>query len=264
MTPSRSYLLLAFLTAFSIAQPLGDNHCHSDWIENDDLHPSCVCEVGNSGTCHPRSLGTCNTQALTSKSELESGHGNEGCTEANYGCNSCYLWFDSVCNLLKDGKYDHSPSGLWVRLNDGKVTSKKRMPGILELSSEEIWEWGQTLADSSHALVINSVKARKQEQIHMHVCDVKTGSKGVRDILGDLKRSDYTDLTKVPKHNWLCRVEAKKYAPITGVTADIKGKTLKDGDCANLIGAAVLTDSHDYTWMCLTTGLGSTQGDFCK
>ncbi|KAJ5771936.1 hypothetical protein N7520_002465 [Penicillium odoratum] len=150
------------------------------------------------------------------------------------------------------------PSGSFIRLTDGKITSKKRMPGILQLQSDEPWEWGQTLADwqdENHALVINSEKARKQEQVHMHVCPVFAGStnpprRPVQDTLSDLTRSDYTSLKAVPGRDWLCKVEPTKYAHFKGVTSEIQSKTasLPDG-CKCLVGAAVVVDKRDYTWL---------------
>ena len=261
----RLYFAITLFLGLSSAQGPASpaTHCHSDWIENDDLRPTCTCELGDATKCSPRDLGTCSGKALISASELMDGHGNEGCTEANAGCNSCFLWFDKVCTCLKNGKCDESPSGLWIQLNDGKITTKQRMPGILELASEEPWEWGQSLATSSQALVINSVKTRHQEQIHMHVCEAKPGKPGIREILGDLKRPDYGTLQQVKNREWMCRVQSTKNTPITGVTRDIRAKTLKDPGCSNLVGAAVVTDTYGYTWMCLTTGLGSTQGEFC-
>lgn len=263
----RLYFAIALFLGLLSAQgpPPAKPHCHSDWIQNDQLSDKCACELGDPTVCSKMDLGTCNGKDLLSTSELMTGHQTEGCTEANAGCDSCFLWFNKVCTCLKDGCVDSPTTHSWIQLPDGKLTSKQRMAGILELSSEEPWEWGQSLASSSQALVINSVKARKQEQIHMHICEARTGKPGgVRELLGGLRRSDYGSLTQVKNQgDWWCRVEDKKNTPITNVISDIKSKVTKNPGCSNLIGAAVLTDTNDYKWVCLTTGLGSTQGQFC-
>lgn len=257
-------VLTLALGTCSAQGPPPDTHCHSDWIQNDDL-TKCDCDAG-SATCQPCDLGTCNTTPLTSTSLLKQSHCNEGCTEANWGCDSCFLWFTSVCNCVKRNNCPHSPNGLWIRLNDELLSTTKRVPGILELTSEEPWEWGQTLYDGeTQALVINSVKSRKQEQIHFHICDGKLQPGDPKFVLGALDYAKYQALAPVPGHpHWLCRVQSTKGAPISGVTDDIRTQTANGGPCSRLVGAAVFMDSHDRTWACLTTGLESTQGTFCK
>jgi hypothetical protein len=240
-------------------------HCHSDWIQNDDLH-NCDCDPGSATTCQNCDLGGCNGIPLTSTSQLKKSHCYEGCTEANWGCNSCFLWFESVCNCVQTGNCKSSSSGLWIRLNKELLSTTQRVPGILELTSEEPWDWGQTLYDrGTQALVINSVKTRKQEQIHFHICDGKLQPGAPKFILGALDYQKFQKPTQVPGHpHWLCRVESAKDTPISGVTADIRTQTATGGPCSKLVGAAVLVDSHDRTWTCLTTGIESTQGIFCK
>ncbi|KAJ5392418.1 hypothetical protein N7509_007908 [Penicillium cosmopolitanum] len=263
----RLYFTIALLLRLSFAQgpPPTNSRCHSDWIDNDNVGGTCKCELGDLTKCSQSDLGTCNGRDLLSASELMTGHETEGCTEANAGCDSCFLWFDKVCNCLKDGCPDSPATHSWIRLPDGKITSKRRMAGILELSSEEPWEWGQSIASPEQVLVINSVKARKQEQIHMHVCEARTGKPGgVRELLGGLQKSDYGTLKQVKnQEDWWCRAQSSPNTHITNVISDIKSKVTKNPGCSNLIGAAVLTDSTGYKWVCLTTGLGSTQGQFC-
>lgn len=262
----RVYLILTLVLETCSAQgpALADNHCHSNWIQNNDL-TKCDCDVGTA-TCQQCSLGTCNNNALTSTSMLKPSHCNEGCTEANWGCNSCFLWFKSVCNCLKNGNCLASPSGLWIRLNIELLSTTQRVPGILDLNSEEPWDWGQTLYDRpTQALVLNSVKSRQQEQIHFHICDGKLQPGDPKFVLGALNYAQYQAPAPVPGYpNWLCRVQSTAGALIQGVTADIKKQTANGGDCSNLVGAAVLTDSHDRTWSCLTIGFQSAQGAFCK
>ncbi|CEJ60215.1 hypothetical protein PMG11_08798 [Penicillium brasilianum] len=263
-------VLTLALRSCSAQGPAAAKHCHSEWIQTNDLK-NCNCDEGSSTTCQECDLGNCNGIALTSTSKLKKPHCYEGCTEANWGCDSCFLWFKSVCNSvqkgIQSGKYKPSPSGLWIRLNEELLSTTQRTPGILELTSEEPWDWGQTLYDrGTQALVINSVKTRKQEQIHFHICDGKQQPGDPKFILGALNYAKFQQKPiKVPGHpNWLCRVESAKDTPISGVTADIRTQTATGGPCSKLVGAAVLVDSHDRTWMCLTTGIGSTQGIFCK
>ncbi|KAJ5167460.1 uncharacterized protein N7482_006241 [Penicillium canariense] len=191
-------------------------------------------------------------------------HCNEGCTEANWGCDSCYLWFDSVCNCVRTGNCDSS--GPWIRLNDELLSTTQRVAGILNLNSEEPWRWGQTLYKrATQALALNSVRTRKQEQIHFHICDGKLQPGDPKFVLGALNYANHKSLAPVPGHpHWMCRVQSTAGADIDDVTADIKTQTVKGGACSDLVGAAVLTDSHDRTWVCLTTGFESAQGAFCK
>ncbi|OKO89222.1 hypothetical protein PENSUB_13857 [Penicillium subrubescens] len=257
-------ILFWALETCSAQGPAPDNHCHSDWIQNNNL-TKCDCDQG-SATCQQCDLGTCNNTPLTSTSKLKQSYCNEGCAEANWGCDSCYLWFNSVCNCVRHKNCPSSPSGLWIRLNDELLSTTQRVPGILELTSEEPWDWGQTLYDrETQALVINSVKSRKQEQIHFHICDGKLQVGDPKFVLGALNYADYQAPASVPGHpHWLCRVQSAKDVPISGVTDDIRTLTANGGPCSKLVGAAVLMDSHDRTWACLTTGIESTQGSFCK
>lgn len=126
----------------------------------------------------------------------------------------------------------------------------------LDITTEEPWDWGQTLAHPSKALVINSVKTRKQEQIHMHICPVRTGKPaGIRKFLGGLPTSEYATLTQVKdREDWWCRVQKNPNTPITGVLGNIQSMAQQPG-CKDLIGAAVLTGINDYKWVCITTAL---------
>jgi hypothetical protein len=171
-------------------------------------------------------------------------------------------------------KYDNCPkftsatgASTWVKIASGKlITTTEHTPGILELHSEAPWEWGQSTLDRQNkALAINSVKTRTQEQIHVHDCPVKEIAQRI------LASQNYDNFKTIAAINmpvatdpnpWRCKVNPNQGQPIDRVTADLQAEIGKSS-CKNYIGAAVVVDSNDRTWECVTTDDQPTQYTFC-
>jgi hypothetical protein len=127
----------------------------------------------------------------------------------------------------------------------------------MQLDSEDPWTFGQSL--QREALALNSVQSRDEEQIHIHVC---TGNSGVKNRLSGLDPEDYKTLREVPKTSWKCRVNPKVGGTINGVTADIRTE-IHFASCKEEVGAAVIVDNNDRSWMCITEEWGAIEHTFC-
>ncbi|KAJ6119537.1 hypothetical protein N7523_003817 [Penicillium sp. IBT 18751x] len=238
--------------------------CKSAWIQGIDVG-SCNCVSGTSSTCKPCALGQCGQTALSSSSHLNPKACGQGCVDANMDCDSCYIWFDQVCTCVKAGtcKTSWTPTSTnpaWVLLPAGDLISTTQlMPGILELNSDEPWQFGQSqYSRKSQALAINSVFRRTQEQIHVHVCPANTMTQGVLD---NLNPANFQKMSQVNGYPWLCRAAA---FPIKDVTYDIQAQIKNPMFCKDYIGAAVVDDNKGRTWACVTTDAQGTQAIFCK
>jgi hypothetical protein len=244
------------------------NSCSTDRIEKGATAlGGCQCSAGKEKEpkCQKCPLTECNVPGLLSVSRLATC--NQGCIDANHPCDNCFLWFDSVCNCQKHGNcptFNLNPE--WVRIASGKlISTTKKTPGVLQLQSEAPWQYGQRDLDRPNkALTINSVKTRTQEQIHIHVCPVK---EIVQRILASQKYTDFQDMgpIKMPvadPNPWLCKVNPTKGQTISGVTADLQNQ-IKKAKCKDFIGAAVVVDSNDRAWACVTTDDQPTQYTFC-
>ncbi|KAJ6120328.1 hypothetical protein N7523_004608 [Penicillium sp. IBT 18751x] len=191
-----------------------------------------------------------------------------GCTDDNKACNSCYIWFEQLCKCLQDGaavcpqRPSTSAGAYWVLMSSGSLmTTTQLIPGIRELSIEDPWEWGQQLyARGSQALAINSARTRSQEQIHMHICPI---NQATQTYLDNLDHTNYQSLTKIPGKPWYCRANQNKGQPISGVTADTQSRLASGQVCVDYVGAAVIVDSRDRTWACVTYDEDTTEYVFC-
>jgi hypothetical protein len=208
-------------------------------------------------------MGQCNIAGLHSVSKLKAC--DQGCIDANQPCDNCFLWFNSLCKCQKNGNcptFTSNPE--WVKIASGKlISTTQKTPGILELQSEAPWQYGQSDLDRQNkALTINSVKTRTEEQIHVHVCPVK---EVVQRILASQNYAKFPKLAPIMlpvPEPWLCKVNPKKGQDISGVTADLQAE-IKKAKCKDFIGAAVVVDSNDRTWACVTTDDQPTQYTFC-
>jgi hypothetical protein len=221
-----------------------------------------------------------------------------GCVDDNKDCNGCYVWFHSLCSCIHDinkgnptncrsspditsGQSSPHP---WVVTNQGDlITTTQLLPGILELQSADDPDGGfrlgqdtlrtgfpgQQYTRASGTLSMNSVVTRSEEQIHIHLCD--TVSSKLRNILSGLTRSDYSDLKAIDSstlaHNAAlsCRASPSKGADVN-VARDIAQhiSKIQAGSCSLArIGAGVITDIHDYSWSCVTTGERAAESIFC-
>jgi CDP-diacylglycerol pyrophosphatase len=128
----------------------------------------------------------------------------------------------------------------------------------MQLDSEDPWTFGQSL--QREALALNSVQSRDEEQIHIHVC---TGNSGVKKRLSSLDPEDYKTLQEVPKTSWKCRVNPKVGGTINGVTAEIR-TAIHFASCKEEVGAAVIVDNDDRSWMCIAEEWGAIEHTFCQ
>ncbi|KAL5366250.1 hypothetical protein BJX96DRAFT_169780 [Aspergillus floccosus] len=213
----------------------------------------------------------------------------EGCVDANFGCDGCYLWYGSLCHCLK------SPGGctrilpavpgnpIWALLSNtaprGLITTSQKLPGILQLDQAPEpyrgWQLGQYILShpdpavkytrASGSLAMNSVATRTEEQIHIHVCDNPTSN--LRQDLSKLPLSKYATLELVPGYSMWCQVATSSGSDIdVAKTISNYLKTIPhlSASCDKYkVGAGLITDSRDYSWACVTTGTKSAEELFC-
>lgn len=160
------------------------------------------------------------------------------------------------------------------------ITTTELIPGILQLKNTPDIDGGfrlgqRTINDhqerDSKALAMNSVSTRSEEQIHIHLCD---SSDDIRGILDQLNPAAYTtsqpvDLSGLHKPNaaMRCRV-----SPTAGEDVNMGRDVVAwlnqyqgSSDCAQYnVGAAVMTDSNDFSWACVITGHRAAESLFCS
>jgi hypothetical protein len=165
------------------------------------------------------------------------------------------------------------------------MTTTELIPGILELQNANDPDGGfrfgqdtlrnghpkQTYSRGTGTLSMNSVVTRSEEQVHIHLCD-KPSSK-IRDILDTKWRGAYGSLASVDLSSlgtantaMSCRVSPTKGADVN-VARDIMQyqANIQQGSCdLYFMGAAVITDSNDYSWSCITTGRRAAEQLFCR
>lgn len=242
------------------AQENATQNCKSEWIATLNVG-SCTCVSGKDPKCQSCPL-QCGGNSFSKLIDC-----GKGCSDTNMACDSCFIWFDQVCNCVKSGNCQHSPTTpAWMLLAPGTpdavISTTQQMSGILELNSDVPWDWGQSiLSRRSQALVINSVLRRSQEQIHIHVCQAL---QSMQTKLGTLRHQDFQKMTAVPNdHALLCRAEQDEATPITRVMADIQ-QQIASAACKDYVGAAVVVDDHNRAWACVTTDTRLTQDAFCS
>jgi hypothetical protein len=260
--------------------------CTSWQIENLDLNNGCDCfDSSSSSGCNACTYTYCHTQIPT-KYSLAACHA--GCVDANLKCESCNIYFGSLCQCIGQIESGHSTScvasnnpvpksgpPIWMLLGKHDlITTSQRMPGILELGQathpNEGWLLGQQNYDKkTQALTMNSVATRTEEQIHIHICPIVQGhqSASTRQILSQLQRKDYTAQSKSvsavpPGSEMSCRVVAKEGDPID-IGREIVRYLNSGSSCEAYVGAGVMTDNNGWTWGCVTTGHTAAETIFC-
>ncbi|KAK7182870.1 uncharacterized protein CC84DRAFT_519668 [Paraphaeosphaeria sporulosa] len=245
----------------------------------------CECAPSfNDSGCNPCTDKYCNDASLFGNL-----HTCEiGCTSDNINCNACYLYFNGVCRCVKNTALDCiNKGGDWWLLNSHTlISTQKQIPGVLQLHSDNKgWELGQMLLGSTGitlppggnavtrktgTLAVNSVHARTEEQIHIHVCD--NPNSPLRRYLSGIDPTTYTSLTTLPTSfanfpQGTVHCQASKTPGETMNVAEITAQYLntvtKPCD-KSYVGAGVIFDSRDYTWGCLTTTGHSGEDLFCK
>ncbi len=263
--------------------------CNASDIEHMGISSTCICGSGRS-EC-PRLEYTCQnpTRTIRPNSGLIVPKGAKGaCSDdKNWQCNSCYLWFNNLCSCIQKLRYslhtnckssDPVPHNtpVWVLLEDQTlITTTQPLSGIEELDKAGIyanvgWNLGQRNYNrSTQALAMNSMATRTEEQIHIHVCNVKKNpcypSGRTREILSCLDRSEYTKLKPVPLMlgDSKCRVASNQGEPIDNIAEDII-KEIQKKECSKYIGAGIITDSRNYTWACVSDSTTAAEYIFCN
>jgi hypothetical protein len=153
------------------------------------------------------------------------------------------------------------------------ITTNLPLYGIEDLHyadpyADDGWLFGQKHYNrSTQALAMNSKASRTQEQIHIHVCDIKNQpcnqSGRTRDILSCLDRGHYKNMESVPlmPGDTKCKVANNTGSPID-IAEDIKREMQKD--CNVYIGAGIITDRKDYTWACVTDSPQAAEWIYCN
>lgn len=274
--------------------------CSSDQISRMDVATGCDCATNfpstNCGACPLHSCGS-PPMVITPKGELSTC--DHGCVNSNNECDDCFIWFNSLCSCVKrlenGDNTDCIPSedlsqgppnhAIWMLLNSRTlITTTKRVPGILQLDQvkdsdggfrlgQQVLQQKKKFTRRTGALALNSVATRKEEQIHIHVCDIQTSK--LRNFLTTLKRTKYNKLssvtlpTKFPLGSAMsCRVSSAPGA-IIDVARDVNNylqSTVAKAPqyCDQYyVGAGVITDKHDYSWACVTTGTKAAEELFC-
>lgn len=188
----------------------------------------------------------------------------------------------------------------WVQLNAGLATTTQRIPDILDLQlhtslRETGWNFGQEQwKKSGQALAVNSVHSKTEDQVHMHICPsndfmrlflsrlssdtdcvskykslqpVIVGGAGSVQVEGpgsQLCVNPKTGSTLTP-YTMYCRTPGQTSIDGASIARDIDN-VLNDPQktqCADYVGAAVVVDNHDYTWLCVTNDHLDTEHRFC-
>ncbi|KAL6878570.1 hypothetical protein J3F83DRAFT_723051 [Trichoderma novae-zelandiae] len=283
MAQSIKYILI-LLTAFAMliqAQPQAKPapspklppYCDSNQITTMDVK-KCRCRPHYNG---------CFTKVDTCKLDIPNRHTNSklpGCSDNDKLCQGCGLWFHTLCDCIKgpsgcehEGTVTPGGKAVWfLTPKDEKlVTTTDVLPGILEMAKdpakyEEAWTFAQKHYDpGSEVLALNSVRSRTHEQFHIHVCkrpDVSKDPK-VLKILETAPHNTGPTLKRVGNNDIWCRTVASGNGPVrnfvAAIQAFLKTKTL----CEGLVGAAIIRDSHQNLWACVTGDQHGPLAQFC-
>ncbi|KAH6604784.1 hypothetical protein Trco_006491 [Trichoderma cornu-damae] len=204
-----------------------------------------------------------------------------GCTDNDWDCKGCGVWFSTLCDCLKGGGSGCTHTGtvkphgpmIWVLLPKGEhlITTTDLLPGILEMANdasryEEGWDFAQKNHDpSSQALALNSVRSRTHEQFHIHICPKPT-SKDPRayGILSKAALNPTNKLKAIAGYNDLfCMSVEKGKGPIKGFATAIHDFLGEKKVCDGLAGAGIIRDAGDNTWACVTSNKDGPLAYFC-
>lgn len=161
------------------------------------------------------------------------------------------------------------------------ITSTLPVSGIENLRDAGIhaddgWRFAQKNYNrSAQALVMNSMAARTEEQIHIHVCDIKdqpcNQSGRTREILSCLSRDtssrdDFKKLKAVPlmPGDTKCKVSPTKGSQGSLDIAEDIETEIRKKDCKLYTGAAIITDKNDFTWACVTDSPVAAEYIYCN
>ncbi|KAH6889376.1 hypothetical protein B0T10DRAFT_460039 [Thelonectria olida] len=207
-----------------------------------------------------------------------------GCKDADLGCKGCNLWFNSVCNCIKN---DDQPNAcltsspiqkkgdpVWVLVEDPKhhnlITPTKPITGIAELNDKRNvalgnlgWNFAQAnYKHKTEALAMDSWRTRKQEQVHIHVCNKNTTLEAM------------LSKEKIPTDGRLFRLQGDPdlscvVRPNNGLVFDFSSIIDRFSEdefpfmCNAIVGAGIMSDTRGNTWACATTHKAGPVSKFC-
>ncbi|KAL7810566.1 hypothetical protein V8C44DRAFT_358784 [Trichoderma aethiopicum] len=280
MAQSIKYLLL-LLSAFVLliqASPQAPPPPKLPYCDMKQIHTMDVAKC----RCRPHYKG-CFTAARTCHLDIPNRHTNSyypGCTDNDKLCLGCGLWFHTLCDCVKgpsgcthEGTVQPNGQQVWFLTPKGEklVTTTDILPGILEMAKDpakygEAWNFAQRYYDpGSEALALNSVRARTHEQFHIHVCkkpDVKKDAK-VLKILDTAKHNTGPTLEQIGNNDLWCRTVTKNNGPVRNFAQAIQAFLATGQLCEGLAGAAIIRDSHENLWACVTGDQHGPLAQFC-
>ncbi|KAL7914668.1 hypothetical protein GGI35DRAFT_434960 [Trichoderma velutinum] len=253
----------------------------------------CTCEPHHKDTCHKDGCTACRGAADIQFRFTKSVNCHPGCTDDDKECTGCGLWFSTLCTCLryddcnKTASYSNPPKdqAIFVLTNSDErlVTTTDLLPGILEMANnppryEVGWKFAQGNFDpKTQALVLNSVRSRTHEQLHIHVCDKpEPADPRVLAILDNIPKKDHNlgrQLKQVANHEDLyCRtIEAGSkdmnvYDFVAAIKEVLDNQSLDvDGKiCHGFAGAAIIRDNHLNIWACVSGNRDGPLSRFCK
>lgn len=270
MQTKASYLLL--LSAYLIA-PGTTKNCDTNQISHMDVAPgTCTCEgqlFGCSSNC-----GVCGIASVPKKVR---NCAPGGCQDNQYDCQGCGLWFHTLCDCIQhpqtctnNGVIKANGPPVWVSLeNDNLITTTELLPGILEMgtSHDAGWVFAQGQYKPGYmSLWLNSVRARDQEQVHIHICD--TRNVHTTNVLSDETIQSSSHLVQLKNDPELYCLGVDHSVTITGFSTALAAflahpPSANPPICRELVGAGILQDHKFRTWACASTDQAGPKGKFC-
>ncbi|KAF4466282.1 hypothetical protein FALBO_6864 [Fusarium albosuccineum] len=227
--------------------------------------------------CPVKSCKICDTTGLDALRKSKSC--DKGCSNEDVTCAGCSLWFNSMCQCLKNPGgcvtdrtiHPSKDNPVWAHVATPMtpgfvVTTSEHIPGILEMGKDrdnEGWSFAQHVYDPAHeALALDSFLTRRYEQVHINVC---RKNKQAFAFFNELDAGDF--------NGTLTRMRGQYQAEIYCMTSqdrlDDFAYTVRDwidennDVCPELVGAGIITDRLGNTWGCVTTSPDGPRDLFC-
>ncbi|KAF4460755.1 hypothetical protein FALBO_12452 [Fusarium albosuccineum] len=272
------FLLLVFSVCITAQKPTGNaftNFCSTSDISAMNVR-NCTCSPRTTG-CILKQCSACGRDSFKKIKDC-----NKGCRDDERVCQNCQIWFHDLCQRLKrttgaitSGEIKKNGDAIWLVIEtaegqDNLITSTRQIPGILELVNstnrnlgDEGFVFAQQQYDpASQALALNSWRARAQEQVHIHVCNL---NKTMRHILSTEARPMFGQLTRIRQDPDLwCMARLNGASVRTFATTLFKFlDSNHPGVCDKLVGAGIMRDARGDTWACASTNSKGMIGKFC-
>ncbi|ODA83072.1 hypothetical protein RJ55_01581 [Drechmeria coniospora] len=198
-----------------------------------------------------------------------------GCTDNQYDCGGCGIFFHSLCDCIQgtvdcptSSPFKVNSNPIWVLLpakapHDPLITTTERLPGILEMGHghDHGWIYAQEKYNSkTESLWLNSVRARDMEQVHVHMCK---RNENTAKILSHENIVSSSHLVQLKNDTELYCLGVDHNVTITGFSGALSSFLAKPPVCKELIGAGILHDHKNRTWACASTTHMGPKGKFC-